>query len=144
MEKKFEAAAGDDADPDDTAPDSGVVPHGEGQLSCGLRNDPGNPDFWFTLIAMQNAKASFCSDLFRWPVKWAPTLENRVYKEVIPALNGFATPQSIAVDITWMWANMSCPTLDTRAAGEQMCNDRLGTVINNCKCAALVHQHGRD
>lgn len=134
----FEPETGDQGQSDDTALGANIVSHGAGLLSCGLRQYQGNEDHFFILDAMTAAAVAFCDDRYRWPSTWGPVdhpmPEGRSVMEHINDHNG----QDIAVSITWMWGNMSCPTLETRSPGAiQLCQDRLGTVIHNCKRMAL-------
>lgn len=122
------------------------------ELHCGTREDQGNEDYFFTLDAMNAAADDFCRRRVATPFTWPPIDPNANPNEQLAVKEVFVEDSNnrVVAAMTYKYtgfpygmygingntvdANSTCPTLDMSGPDAlQLCKDRLGAVINNCK-----------
>ena len=109
-----------------------------GNLTCGGSKNYGEPSTFFTLNAITAAAEDFCKERVAAPFKWSGADVPDTKRE-----GSFRSPMKEAGDfevlVSMTWSDFSvpnqCPELDMGASDAlQLCKDRFGLIINNCKC----------
>jgi hypothetical protein len=109
-----------------------------GNLTCGGSKNYGEPSTFFSLNAITAAAEDFCKERVAAPFKWSgadvpePTTGEASFRS--PVKEG-----DFEIKVSMTWSDYSipnqCPELDMGASDAlQLCKDRLGLIINNCKC----------
>lgn len=132
----FEAKTNDASDDTDSAPAQDSSPTDD-KLECSSDKElQGSIDRLLSLEALNSAAEEFCEQRVNEKTKWTP-------KETAdPANDGTSITKyftrddrdGVVVSIRWLYGNMDCSALDFGSPDAmQLCKDRFGTIINNCK-----------
>ncbi|KAF2722592.1 hypothetical protein K431DRAFT_302443 [Polychaeton citri CBS 116435] len=106
---------------------SGVVWLDGGSLACKSRPDQGNTEYFSSLEDMNSAASKFCQDRVDEKTKF----ESPLYGE--PSIN-LRDDNGVGIGLSYnIMGDSGCPMLDFGSPGAlEMCNERFGTIINNC------------
>lgn len=119
-----------------------------GILTCGIRTDANNAEYFFTGGEMTHARDIFCSNmtLNEPPIKFELG-ENNTKAGTYTAPDNVNNP--IFISVRWRAdAGSDCPTMDfsKNEDGEayHLCQDRLNVPIHSCECCSRVYKTKTD